>query len=1026
MRLRLVLALTTTIVAGCSVPPPEAYLDGRGAVKGTSIGRDASNEACVQQGRGTGGTVDVFCGTWQQPSATVSRLGAGGPGALAGIVGESAWRSGLEARFVCGAAQSTTVLDQPALLLPCTRKIGGWPQVAIATSIGGTIYVADGIQPALPVIPRAIGVLAGLVSPEGAAALPRSGAEALMASRMAAQSFSAGDVGQFDELVVAGTRANLAESYVGAEDAYRAALALQRKALGKTDPNEATTLALIALQLSDQGRYPEAEGLFAEAQRLAPEASDHAATARVLHYRALNEVNQHHDEAALALLRQAEARYAAQLPPEALRPKLRASSPFALGRSGTATVNNPVPDDDVVVDQAQQSVLLGLVEVRRYQAIVLRALGRPGESEAAIRSAADLALSQGMRQPVLTARLLRTAATSAGARGDIDSAASGLGMSSVAFGQALPGTRPLASTELLRAARLHEQGRDGAALDSCRRASALLRELKRGAPSELIEPCLDIYAAAAGSGGQAVLGEMFEASQQGQGSITSEQIARSTARLRENARDPRVGEAIRRRERAGDTLAELTRQRDAQALRAQGAYVPSGVGAGAAPADLDAAIKEARAQVADADGALQAASPNFSQLVQDVVPAADVLSALRPGEAFASFALGSNGGWVFLLRDGTITARRLGVNAGEIKALVERFRASVQLAGNGRLPAFDTDASQRLYAATLGTVAQPLAGASTIVVAPAGPLLSIPFSALLTGPASAGDLAHAPFLVRQAAVAHVPAAASFVSLRRVAGTSRATRPWFGLGDFRPITPAQASQTFPGAACRESAQLFATLPPLPFAARELEAARALTGGAVSDELTGAAYTVSAVEHAALKDYRILHFASHALLPAELKCAQEPAIVTSAPAGAASGSGALLTSSAISAMDLDADAVILSACNSAGPNGPAGESLSGLARAFFYAGARALMVTHWSVNDQTSAFLVADTLRRLKAGQDGGLAGSLRGAELTLLDGAGKGMPAEVAHPFYWAPFALIGESGSGGKVADLVSKGRPLL
>lgn len=1011
-------------VAGCATPPPDAYLGGRGDITGTSIGRDASNEACVQQPRGTESTVDVFCGSWKQPSATISRVGPGGPDALASIVNGGAWRGSLDSRFTCGAAQSTTVLDAPALLLPCTRRVGGWPQVAIAASIGGTIYVADGIQPALPVIPRAIGVLAGRVSPEAAASLPRSGAEALLASRLAAQSFSAGDVGQFDDLIIAGTRANLAESYVAAEDAYRAALALQRKALGKTNPNEANTLALIALQLSDQGRYPEAETLFGEAQRLAPSASDRATVARVLHYRALNEINQRHDTQALALLRQAEASYAALLPPEALRPKIHADSAFALGRTGTATVSNPVPDDDVVIDQSQQSVLLGLVEVRRYQAIALRDLGRPEESEAAIRRAADLALSQGMRQPVLTARLLRTAATSAGARGDIGDAASGLGLSSIAFGQALPGTRPLASTELLRAARLHQQGRDSTALDACRRASALLRELKRGAPAELIEPCLDIYAGA--GGGQPVLAEMFEASQQGQGNITSEQIARSTARLRENARDPRVGEAIRRRERAGDTLSELTKLRDAQTLRAQGVYVPGSVGSGPAPADLDGAIKDARAQLADADAALQAASPNFSQLVQEVVPASDVLAALRPGEAFASIALGSNGGWVFLLRDGTITAHRLGATSAEIKSLVGRFRKSVQLADDGSLPPFDKDASQRLYTATLGQVAQPLAGATQIVVAPTGALLSIPFSALLTGPASGTDLSHAPFLVRQASIAHVPAAASFVSLRRIANTSRATRPWFGLGDFTPITLAQAAQTFPGPACRESAKLFATLPALPFAARELEAARALTGGAKADELTGTAYTVPAIEHATLKDYRILHFASHALLPAELKCVQEPAIVTSAPQGAATGSGALLTSSLISAMDLDADAVILSACNSAGPNGPAGESLSGLARAFFYAGARSLMVTHWSVNDQTSAFLVAETLRRLKAGGDGGLAGSLRGAELTLLDGAGNKMPAEVAHPFYWAPFALIGDGGTGGKLAGLVSKPGHLL
>jgi CHAT domain-containing protein len=164
-------------------------------------------------------------------------------------------------------------------------------------------------------------------------------------------------------------------------------------------------------------------------------------------------------------------------------------------------------------------------------------------------------------------------------------------------------------------------------------------------------------------------------------------------------------------------------------------------------------------------------------------------------------------------------------------------------------------------------------------------------------------------------------------------------------------------------------------------------------------------------ARLKDYRILQFSTHALLPAELRCQSEPAIVTSAPANAASAQGALLTASQVVSLDLDADLVILSACNSGGPgNSTSGESLSGLARAFFFAGARSMLVTHWSINDQTSAFLVADTLRRLTAGEAGGLAGALRAAQLGVLDQAGKDLPADLAHPFFWAPFALIGESG----------------
>lgn len=71
---------------------------------------------------------------------------------------------------------------------------------------------------------------------------------------------------------------------------------------------------------------------------------------------------------------------------------------------------------------------------------------------------------------------------------------------------------------------------------------------------------------------------------------------------------------------------------------------------------------------------------------------------------------------------------------------------------------------------------------------------------------------------------------------------------------------------------------------------------------------------------------------------------------------------------------------------------------------------MLVTHWSINDQTSAFLIADTLRRLVSGEDGGLAGALRAAQLGIIERAGKDLPANLSHPFFWAPFALIGEGG----------------
>ncbi len=217
----------------------------------------------------TGQGADVFCGTWQQPSARVRSGGPGTAAELAQLATASQWRSGIDVRFRCDAPVATTILGgKPAELMQCTQRIGGWAHVAMVALVNGTVWYADGVLPAAQVMERSIGVLAGVARADAVAAT--SGADALLASRLAAKAFSSGDIGQFDTLMAAGTRANLADNPGAAESAFRAALALQQKALGKDNPNTATALMSLALQLSNEGRYAEAEALFADAGKLAP------------------------------------------------------------------------------------------------------------------------------------------------------------------------------------------------------------------------------------------------------------------------------------------------------------------------------------------------------------------------------------------------------------------------------------------------------------------------------------------------------------------------------------------------------------------------------------------------------------------------------------------------------------------------------------------------------------------------------------------------------------------------------------
>jgi CHAT domain-containing protein len=1020
--------LLVALLAACTVPPPSAYDQGQGAggrsPTATVLGRNTAGETCTSQPTGPGGSAGappslaIYCGTWDQPSAEVTR---GPPSTAAGLMALATagpWRAGINGRFACATPATTTITGGlPAVLLSCTRRIGGWPQVALVVLANGTAYYADGVGPALAVMERGVGVLSGTAAPAANGAVPPSEAEALMARRLAAQSFSSGDIGQYQALMIAGTRANLAESFAAAEQAYRAALALQEKALGANNPNTVTALTLLALQISDQGRFAAADHLFARAATLAPAAADPAAEARLLHCEGLDALNQGKTKQALALLIRANAAYSALVPPEILnaKPEPAGASRFAgLGGAGSSSalarrLASHLAANSLLINPVAQSALLGVIETRRYQAVALRLLGRDAEAVAMVQSAEQLAAANGITMPIMTARLTRTAAATASARDDTSLAATLLARSATDFDLSLPRTAPVAETELLRAAALAQQNRQEQALTVCRSALRLLEEIKRGTRPDLLAPCLGVIAQAANRDSahrQALLGEMFQASQLGQDSITSRQIAEASARLAVSAKHPKVATAIRERQNAANELSSLYRTRDVLAAQESNPNAVPPPGPTITTAELDKRIVTARARLAEADSALQAAAPNYGQLVQQVVSAKAVLDALSPSEAFAEITLDKTGGYVFVLAKGSIAAAAMPDNTTQMAKLVSELRASIEPTADNTLPHFDTAAAQRIYADTLGRLAPELADIHTLIVAPAGPLLAIPFGVLLTGPAQATDLSAAPWLLRRFVIAHVPAAANFVSLSHVAGTSHATVPWFGFGDFIPVTLAQAEQTFPGASCRDSAALFAGLPQLPYAKRELAAARALLGATPSDELLGTRFTVAAVMQEPLANVRVLHFATHAILPAELTCQSEPAIVTSDPAGAKNASGALLTSSDITQLNLDANVVILSACNTGGPGGStAGESLSGLARAFFFAGARSLMVTHWSVNDQAAAYLVADALDRYRAGIS--IAAALRDAELGMLDNAGKSLPAALAAPFFWAPFAVIG-------------------
>ena len=171
---------------------------------------------------------------------------------------------------------------------------------------------------------------------------------------------------------------------------------------------------------------------------------------------------------------------------------------------------------------------------------------------------------------------------------------------------------------------------------------------------------------------------------------------------------------------------------------------------------------------------------------------------------------------------------------------------------------------------------------------------------------------------------------------------------------------------------------------------------------------------------LSDYRIIHFATHALVAdetARFDARAEPALALTLPGTATDIDDGLLMASEIAQLKLNADWILLSACNTAAGNKPGAQALSGLAQAFFYAGARNLLVSHWPVGSEATVRLTMLAIHAITAEPSIAPAEALRRGMVALIrDG-----DASNAHPTFWAPFVMVGASG--GAVARPAEAGR---
>lgn len=442
---------------------------------------------------------------------------------------------------------------------------------------------------------------------------------------------------------------------------------------------------------------------------------------------------------------------------------------------------------------------------------------------------------------------------------------------------------------------------------------------------------------------------------------------------------------------------------------------------------LAAALARRRQLGADQTAVLArlAAFPKYRVMANPTLELAGLQAVLHPDEAYYKLLLVGEAPYAIYVRKDGARIMKIGASLAELEGLTQAIRDSIVIEEANQLVTnpFDLASARKLYRTLFGAVAPDLPAVRHLVFEPDGPLLKLPAGLLVTDDASvaayqarqrgpnpdAFDFTGVAWLGRQAMVTTAVSAQSFVDVRQLP-PSHARRRYLGLGQNAPA--AELAWAPHSDAGRDPCDWSLSLWNKPIAATELRLASTMLGGRDNEVTTGADFTDSALRaRSDLKDFRIIQFATHGLVTAPHPgCPARPALVTSF---GRSDSDGLLSFKEIFDLHLDADTVILSACDTAGAATASATreagittggnfALDGLVRAFVGAGARSVIASHWPVPDDYDA-----TRKLMGVIYEGGstrpVGESMRLSQLRLMD------DPLTSHPYYWAAFAIVGDA-----------------
>lgn len=827
-----------------------------------------------------------------------------------------------------------------------------------------------------------------------------------------------------DKALAEGYRRNHSGDYAEAAEFFEALSrrALDDQAAADIDPTEFTLNR--ALQRSNLGEFAEADRLFGEVEMIP--TSDPVQLRLRRNFRAIHALNQRDYDGAAAILQ-------TPIPPltdavkvdgdaVTLTPEIAAginSGANARAVRQASDRERLTPIERAQIIDAQATHLLGTVERLRGNAGAAKSAQLKGLTDA-------IAVREGRVTSIIRLRsqMLGELALAEEALGDNAAADARFQESINALAVEYPETNALASAQARYAAFLTRHGQDDKALGIYQAVVTALAESQRSTTgmANRMAPYYRLLAARAATDPRAA-GDFFVASQ---------------LQVRPGVADT---QAVLARELSSGSSdgARLFRQattlnRDIERARIEDArlgQMPATPEINALRADLKTQIDNLSFQQAETIAKLSA-FPQYRVVAPGKLDLAELQKVLRPDEAYLKMLVVGDAVYAMLIGPDSAQLWKSDISAQGLENAVDTIRSTISIVENGKRVTYPFDAAtaRKLYTQLFTPAADRLPATAHLIFEPDGAMLRLPINLLITSDAGlaeyeqrvadpnadAFDMRRIAWLGRTTRPSTAVSALAFRNARQ-APPSSAAREYFGLGENLPvrggILPSTGTRGGIGGGVDDTCQWDVSQWSRPISADELVTATRTMDRDAATLLTGGAFTDTAVKNRSdLGDYRIIHFATHGLVTAPRpSCPARPALVTSFGDKDSDG---LLTFQEIFDLKINADLVILSACDTAGAATVAatreagvasggGNALDGLVRSFIGAGGRSVIASHWPAPDDF------DATKRLIGGlfaapQGESVADALWATQMKLMD------DKQTSHPYYWAGFAIIGDGG----------------